>query len=273
MASLPSDPGQHGCRMETQYFSQDYGVCCQKCQPGFFAEKQCTESTNTICTRCPVGEYTEVWNYIRECRICPKCHPRRGFEILANCTNRRKTQCRCRDGFHCVGNLECSDCERHSVCDSGQEMIHSGTSRRDTVCQKCSPGTFSDVRGGGPCRKHRDCNSLGFRVLRSGSSVSDTECDPSLPLLFPRGTITTLGGERLSPSPNTPQSEYSLAVPAFVVAAFLLCVILAVIPITIRRNRSKKGTKEPLQTQTDTRGESRDPLLGERRKSPPCTLR
>ncbi|XP_078392887.1 tumor necrosis factor receptor superfamily member 3-like [Cetorhinus maximus] len=110
------------CDQENEYYDGNLNVCCSKCPPGQYALRRCTRQSDTLCAVCRVGEFTEFWNYVRECQICPSCDHRRGLVVRLNCSSQRKTQCECAQGLHCVEGMHCSECEAHTVCPPGQEV-------------------------------------------------------------------------------------------------------------------------------------------------------
>ncbi|XP_072106708.1 tumor necrosis factor receptor superfamily member 3-like [Mobula birostris] len=175
----PYRPERGRCRPESEYFIGTLGICCTKCPPGSFAQRLCTAADDTVCVPCAEGEYTELWNYVRECHVCPTCDPRRDMVVAVNCSGSVRTRCQCRPGYHCAGGLDCMDCEAHSLCGPGRQVTQPGTSLRDTQCGKCPLGTFKPASSLEPCQNHTKCRAQGLLEIAPGTDVSDAECGPT----------------------------------------------------------------------------------------------
>ncbi|XP_078507812.1 tumor necrosis factor receptor superfamily member 6B [Lissotriton helveticus] len=147
-------------------------VTCQKCQPGTYVTSHCTQDTPTVCQPCPDLHYTEFWNYVERCRYCNVFCDEREVEAQP-CSATHNRQCQCQPGFY----LDFEFCVEHSECTPGFGVLTLGTEHKDTQCQKCPPGTFSNTSSRTePCQPHRDCRAEGLEVNVEGDQHHDTLC-------------------------------------------------------------------------------------------------
>ncbi|KAI8517414.1 hypothetical protein Bbelb_059950 [Branchiostoma belcheri] len=147
-------------------------LLCDKCRPGEFMVRECTETTPTQCRACGDNEYTEHYNVVKECLRCTDCtklHER----VLLECTPVTDRQCTCEDGFFLSGAF----CFTHRKCPKGYGVKRKGTPLRNTICQRCKSGTFSNVESSlAPCRNHTDCGMMGLCITLRGNRRRDNVC-------------------------------------------------------------------------------------------------
>uniref|UniRef100_UPI00398EA7B4 tumor necrosis factor receptor superfamily member 3-like n=1 Tax=Pristiophorus japonicus TaxID=55135 RepID=UPI00398EA7B4 len=276
--SEPYAPQRGSCRAVTDYLEPNIGICCRKCEPGYYAERRCNLSMDTSCMPCPPGEYTEFWNYVRECKLCQSCDQRRELVVGVNCTTMARTVCECRSGYHCIEDTDCTECERHSPCSPGQELVQPGNTMEDTQCRVCPPGTFQKQVSLGKCRRHKNCTARRLIEVRAGSPKSDAVCEkvalkPSrIPPLLLVGSTTSIGSTTKSVDP--PSSNSYLLIIVIAMTILCLCVIVAGFALYVRSRIRKKGQKRNTDTKAveDVDGtslESKQPLIDEKQPSPP----
>nr|XP_061789645.1 tumor necrosis factor receptor superfamily member 11B-like [Nerophis lumbriciformis] len=146
-------------------------LACKKCPPGTHMSAHCTAATQTQCAPCKDEHFTELWNYLPKCLYCNNfCVGDKVVET--ECSSRSNRVCQCKEGYYMMYDY----CNRHSECDPGHGVLTRGTSKSDTMCQKCSSGYFSASYSAiEACAKHTKCASEQL-VLLNGSSTQDTVC-------------------------------------------------------------------------------------------------
>ncbi|XP_067837279.1 tumor necrosis factor receptor superfamily member 3-like [Heptranchias perlo] len=242
--SGPSAPRGRPCFAETEYYENDLRQCCRKCSPGHYAYRRCTQSQDTDCRPCPPGEFTEFWNYILECKLCPACDQRRGLVVQENCSSTVKTKCQCVSGMHCVDVRDCTDCELHRSCPPGAEISRAGTPTHDTTCVPCPPGTFQKVESLERCQRHKNCSAHRLVEAREGTANSDAICKDPEParaggVSYPPAVWRPT--QHLDPAPD---NSY-LLIAAVTMAFLFLCALLGGIAAYVW-NRRRNGGELPL---------------------------
>ncbi|XP_059381391.1 tumor necrosis factor receptor superfamily member 14-like [Carassius carassius] len=150
------------------------GECCPKCDPGKRVYRHCDEFTSTTCDSCPIRTYSDAPNGFTECLPCSVCDTRDGLRVKQACTVKSDTVCGPLPGYYCIDSLyNCKRAKKHSSCSPGQYIKQTGTEFRDTVCDDCPAGSYSD---GTVCRLHTDCESLGKTTISEGTDTTDAEC-------------------------------------------------------------------------------------------------
>ncbi|KAM4724678.1 tumor necrosis factor receptor superfamily member 11B-like isoform 3-T3 [Anableps anableps] len=148
-------------------------VLCDRCPPGTFLRASCTSIKKSECAPCPQGSFTELWNYIGRCLRCGVCG--RNQVVKKECTADSDRQCECKQGYFYHQDYDM--CVRHSECPSGQGVLTEGTAEKDTVCSKCSDGTFSDLSSNVlNCTQHKNCSDAGLQLALKGASWHDSVC-------------------------------------------------------------------------------------------------
>ncbi|KAL6119458.1 cd40 [Pungitius sinensis] len=166
---------QHRCDPETQY--EKDGECCKKCGPGtrMSSSGSCLDP---LCTECPDGDYQPGYTSSNSCQRQPYCDPNLNFKRVVNKSKKMRVVCPCEDGFHCSSE-ECLTCVPHTSCKPGHGAQSTGNQMHNTVCQKCTEGTFSKGDSWtSVCEKWTICAD-GFFVEQSGTDVSDNICAES----------------------------------------------------------------------------------------------
>uniref|UniRef100_A0A3Q2QMU8 Tumor necrosis factor receptor superfamily member 11B n=1 Tax=Fundulus heteroclitus TaxID=8078 RepID=A0A3Q2QMU8_FUNHE len=148
-------------------------VQCDRCPPGTFLRASCSSDTKSDCAPCPEGSFTELWNYIGHCLRCGICG--RNQVVKKECSADSDRQCECKQGYFYRQDYDM--CVRHSECPSGHGVLTRGTPEKDTVCQACSEGTFSDISSAQQsCKQHKSCSDAGLQLVLKGSTWHDSVC-------------------------------------------------------------------------------------------------
>uniref|UniRef100_A0A8K9UCR7 TNFR-Cys domain-containing protein n=1 Tax=Oncorhynchus mykiss TaxID=8022 RepID=A0A8K9UCR7_ONCMY len=170
--------------------------CCPMCSPGNRVHRHCTEFTSTSCVPCVDSTFLDEPNGLIKCKVCTNCDPGLGLKVKQPCTPSSDTVCGTLEGFYCLDPTKdgCRAAQRHSGCEPGQYISHTGTTSTDTVCAVCPDKTHSDGSLTS-CQPHTECE---FLEIEPGTPWSDSECGvASLPtagiiagvLFFLIGTI------------------------------------------------------------------------------------
>ncbi|KAM8917171.1 tumor necrosis factor receptor superfamily member 1B isoform 3-T3 [Spinachia spinachia] len=163
----------------TEYLLEGSNLCCKKCPPGQRQTQKCSETTETVCERCPTGLFMETWNYAPNCFPCTKCKEKKGVQEAQVCSSTERSRCVCQPGMFCLMDFDapfCTACSRYKHCQRGEGVSEPGTANTNVRCKRCPSGTFSDsVSNTQPCLPHTDCN--GRVVVRKGNATSDNVCE------------------------------------------------------------------------------------------------
>uniref|UniRef100_A0A8C5Q0F5 TNFR-Cys domain-containing protein n=1 Tax=Leptobrachium leishanense TaxID=445787 RepID=A0A8C5Q0F5_9ANUR len=178
------------------------GECCPKCVSGKVVKTHCTKTTSTVCIPCVDNTYMDHPNGEIKCLRCKTCDKGAGLITIKKCTYTSNTECGCEDGSFCpVANaIECDMCQKHKKCQAGEEVKSNGTKLKDTECEKCREGTFSNDTMT-HCAAWTKCLE-GKRVKMNGNSTHDTICKElsirnrtliAISVLFPAAFIVYTG--------------------------------------------------------------------------------
>nr|XP_020478266.1 tumor necrosis factor receptor superfamily member 6B-like [Monopterus albus] len=148
-------------------------LVCDQCPPGTYLRSRCTSMQKSQCAPCPQGSFTELWNHITKCLRCGVCGQNQ--VVKTACTADRDCQCECIQGYYWEEKYDM--CVRHTHCQSGQGVLTEGTPYKNTVCQVCSDGTFSNAATGNQnCTAHTSCDAAGLKLLLKGSTWHNSVC-------------------------------------------------------------------------------------------------
>lgn len=151
------------------------GQCCPMCHEGTVVQRDCTAYSGTQCRPCEEGTFMNQPSGLFHCFTCTSCDAGHGLFVQQNCTTTTDTVCDVSSGHYCKSVTDSSGCnlaEKHSKCVAGQGIKEPGTSRSDTVCEDCQPGSFS--KDGVTCTAWTICSESQIKV--KGSSTSDVVC-------------------------------------------------------------------------------------------------
>ncbi|XP_070977226.1 tumor necrosis factor receptor superfamily member 6B-like isoform X2 [Oncorhynchus clarkii lewisi] len=147
-------------------------LTCHRCPPGHHMSAHCTATTQTVCTPCPSGHYTQYWNYLHKCLYCGTfCGEHQ--VVKEECSVLNDRVCECKGGYFWDADF----CIRHTECPSGYGVKRRGTTETDTECEKCPHGSFSySTSSRALCVNHTDCASLGRKTVLRGTCWHDNLC-------------------------------------------------------------------------------------------------
>uniref|UniRef100_A0AAZ3Q5Y2 TNFR-Cys domain-containing protein n=1 Tax=Oncorhynchus tshawytscha TaxID=74940 RepID=A0AAZ3Q5Y2_ONCTS len=140
--------------------SQTPLLTCHRCPPGHHMSAHCTATTQTVCTPCPSGHYTQYWNYLHKCLYCGTfCGEHQ--VVKEECSVLNDRVCECKGGYYWDADF----CIRHGVSFC-YGVKRRGTTETDTECEKCPPSSFSySTSSRALCVNHTDCASLGRNTV------------------------------------------------------------------------------------------------------------
>uniref|UniRef100_A0A8P4G9K4 TNFR-Cys domain-containing protein n=1 Tax=Dicentrarchus labrax TaxID=13489 RepID=A0A8P4G9K4_DICLA len=155
-------------------------------------QRYCTPQSGTRCSPCKTGTFMNQPNGLKSCFSCTSCDKSHGLFAQQECTGSRDALCDVLEGYFCrswADDSGCSSADKHTRCVPGQRVKEAGTSRNDTVCEVCQPGSFS--------QDGVDCTA--WTVVKEGSTSSDVVCRSSsrnyyayIPLLLSLLTVAGL---------------------------------------------------------------------------------
>ncbi|XP_063055194.1 tumor necrosis factor receptor superfamily member 5 [Engraulis encrasicolus] len=143
-----------------------------KCEPG-------KRLVNRQCNDCPPNEYSAESNSLDHCQLCNSCSKSQHLRVKSDCTPHQNAVCECQADYFCTntGAESCTHCSQRATCPLGQGAINTGSPDKDTECQPCPPGFYSDVTDyHSPCFPHTNCTGLVLK--REGNSTADSVCEP-----------------------------------------------------------------------------------------------
>ncbi|XP_043090318.1 tumor necrosis factor receptor superfamily member 14-like [Puntigrus tetrazona] len=150
------------------------GECCPMCDPGNRVYRPCDKFTSTTCYSCLEKTFTNAPNGLTECLPCSVCDQSNGLRVKKTCTLISDTACEPLPGYYCIESLSnCKNAMKHSSCSAGQYISRNGTEIRDTECEDCPSGSYSD---GTICKWHTNCEALGKETIQKGTGSTDAEC-------------------------------------------------------------------------------------------------
>lgn len=154
--------------------------CCNLCPKGQHVVTACEDSKQTVCGACKYNEYTEDWNFLFNCLKCRPCLSSNNMRTVRECAPELNRQCECMPGFYCK-DRSCEHCTPVTQCHPGYGVMEIATTKNDTVCGQCLPGTFSHLKDLSPCINHTSCDKLGRELKTSGTEISDAVCGIPIP--------------------------------------------------------------------------------------------
>ncbi|XP_076860351.1 tumor necrosis factor receptor superfamily member 5-like [Brachyhypopomus gauderio] len=154
------------------------GQCCPMCAAGNRVYRHCTDDTSTTCVPCLQSTYIPEPNGREKCLICSVCDSGSGLRVKTQCTSSSDTVCEPLERHYCIDQVRgsCTQAEKHTACSPGHYIQQEGTALKDTVCDVCTAGTYSDGSLQ-TCQPHSQCEDLGLVEIKPGTSSSDAECE------------------------------------------------------------------------------------------------
>ncbi|XP_076007716.1 nerve growth factor receptor b [Genypterus blacodes] len=177
------------------------GECCRQCQLGEGVVKPCG-ATQTECAPCLDSEtFSENLSHTERCQTCTRCTGLLRMETP--CTDTNDANCVCNYGYYL--NQLSQSCEQCTKCPEGQGMLLACEHNRDTVCEECELGTYSDQESSRePCIPCTTCDE--GEELSACTSIIDTVCQVPLgsPTPFTGSSVPTY--EDFSSDPPPPDA-------------------------------------------------------------------
>ncbi|XP_037012318.2 tumor necrosis factor receptor superfamily member 11A isoform X2 [Artibeus jamaicensis] len=165
------------CASERHY--EHSGRCCRKCEPGTYMSSKCTATSDSVCLPCGQDEYLDTWNEEEKCLLHKVCDTGKALVALVPGNRTAPRRCACTAGYHWSEDCDC--CRRNAECAPGFGARHPVRLNRDTVCEPCLMGYFSDTLSSTEkCKPWTNCTSLGATEARHGTNKSDVVCSSSL---------------------------------------------------------------------------------------------
>ncbi|XP_036891280.1 tumor necrosis factor receptor superfamily member 11A isoform X2 [Sturnira hondurensis] len=165
------------CASERHY--QHSGRCCRKCEPGTYMSSKCTATADSVCLPCGRDEYLDTWNEEEKCLLHKVCDTGKALVAVVPGNRTAPRRCACTAGYHWSEDCDC--CRRNAECAPGFGARHPVRLNRDTVCEPCLVGYFSDALSSTEkCKPWTNCTRLGATEARHGTDKSDVVCSSSL---------------------------------------------------------------------------------------------
>lgn len=167
---------------------------CVSCDPGYYFDKfscipyagQCNDGTliqqdkrtqENHCGSCVNGTLVNKACLIVTAPVniteLPKCDAGQGMNAIDNfkCKN-------CTAGTYQKQANESRFCVKQSqhACVAGEELKHVNNTKRDTSCEACKDGKFSNENGMNKCISHKKCDLSTEIVAQLPTRISDTVC-------------------------------------------------------------------------------------------------
>ncbi|XP_059562248.1 tumor necrosis factor receptor superfamily member 11A isoform X2 [Myotis daubentonii] len=165
------------CASERHY--EHFGRCCNKCEPGTYMSAKCTTTSESVCLPCGRDEYLDSWNEEDKCLLHKVCDTGKALVAVEPGNRTAPRRCACMAGYHWSEDCDC--CRRNAECAPGLGARHPVQLNKDTVCEPCLVGYFSDAFSSTEkCKPWTNCTSLGQMEARHGTDKSDVVCSYSL---------------------------------------------------------------------------------------------
>ncbi|XP_078497021.1 tumor necrosis factor receptor superfamily member 8 [Lissotriton helveticus] len=159
---------------------------CIKCPLGNVQRNVCPQDVNLDCkSQCDPGHYVDWSDTKPHCRACVTCSEEDHLVEKISCSSISERMCECQPGMFCVTPVRstCARCRPHSKCPPGSGVRNKGTAQKNTVCEKCSPGTFSNTSSTEACLLPTGSASTLPIPDRNGSAECDKTCKDPPPLV------------------------------------------------------------------------------------------
>ncbi|XP_077113540.1 tumor necrosis factor receptor superfamily member 8-like [Ranitomeya variabilis] len=171
--------GHQSCQ-GNQYYNEKENDCCFRCPQGLVTRSTCVKDIKKECASCSEPEKFIVWSKNRPtCVTCRQCKEESSLVTVQSCTLLTEAICQCKTGYYCHSPLPntCARCNLFTQCPTGQGVKQKGSPMKNTECEACPSGTFSDVKSTTEvCKPHTDCDKLHLVTTRRGSTTTDALC-------------------------------------------------------------------------------------------------
>ncbi|XP_069597434.1 tumor necrosis factor receptor superfamily member 8-like [Ranitomeya imitator] len=171
--------GHRSCQ-GNQNYNEKENDCCFRCPQGLVTRSTCVKDINKECASCSEPDTFIVWSKNRPtCAACRRCKEESSLVTVQSCTLLTEAICQCKAGYYCHSPLPntCARCNLFTQCPPGQGVKQKGSPMKNTECEACPSGTFSDVKSTTEvCKPHTDCDKLHLVTTRRGSTTTDALC-------------------------------------------------------------------------------------------------
>ncbi|XP_068094649.1 tumor necrosis factor receptor superfamily member 16-like isoform X2 [Hyperolius riggenbachi] len=188
--------------------------CCSMCPRGYGVSVSCGES-DTQCEPCTGSTYSDEESATEKCQPCSEC---RG----AHCPS-----CHCPGGHFLLSeNATSGVCHPCSVCGRGQGVLLNCTRTRNTVCQPCPPGFYSEEKNSvSPCLPCRtECKETQVQIGECTTHHDILCMDKDVPILKGEGRRDENSTDLGSPEFIPPEDSGKNIIPVY-------CSILAAVVV------------------------------------------
>ncbi|XP_040286916.1 tumor necrosis factor receptor superfamily member 1B-like [Bufo bufo] len=180
---------------ETQYYNEKENDCCFRCPQGHVTHSTCVKDIKNECVMCTgPNEFIDRSRNPPTCMACKLCRKESFLVEVQSCSLFMPAICECRPGYYCQTPVEnsCARCNLFKRCPPGHGVKQKGSPKKDTECEACPSGTFSDVDSATEtCKPHTDCKKCNQVTVQRGTVTTDTVCrGPKDPELKSRDTNT-----------------------------------------------------------------------------------
>lgn len=145
---------------------------------------KCTTTSESVCLPCGPDEYLDTWNEEDKCLLHKVCDTGKALVAVEPGNRTAPRRCACTAGYHWSEDCDC--CRRNAECAPGFGAQPPVQLNKDTVCQPCLLGYFSDAFSSTEkCKPWTNCTILGKMEAHHGTDKSDVVCSSSLPSMKP----------------------------------------------------------------------------------------
>ncbi|XP_072927817.1 tumor necrosis factor receptor superfamily member 16-like isoform X1 [Hemitrygon akajei] len=198
------------CKVQGSCDSGQYtsdGKCCSVCPPGEGVMTPCGDK-DTVCEACLDSlSYSDVSSHIEPCKQCTVCTGTK--TILIPCMENFDTSCACMNGYYEDSNGECLPC---NICDKGYGVLEQCSEGRNTICEECPEGTYSDQASSvDPCLPCSPCEDYEEMIsectpTQDNVCISNRHARPSVvSTVVPPKIVTTTEIMTTTAVPSSPQ--------------------------------------------------------------------
>ncbi|ELK35464.1 Tumor necrosis factor receptor superfamily member 11A [Myotis davidii] len=110
---------------------------------GTYMSAKCTTTSESVCLPCGRDEYLDSWNEEDKCLLHKVCDTGKALVAVEPGNRTAPRRCACMAGYHWSEDCDC--CRRNAECAPGLGARHPVQLNKDTVCEPCLVGYFSDA--------------------------------------------------------------------------------------------------------------------------------
>ncbi|KAI4877341.1 hypothetical protein NFI96_017321 [Prochilodus magdalenae] len=145
---------------EHEYLNEEYGVCCDRCSPGYKLTKKCTGAgLRSSCIKCDDGSYQDQTNSYENCFQCSTCKTHE--EEKSPCTHKKNRVCGCKGGYYKkIIDRITSHCVSCKKCGPNEVETQKCTEDQNAVCKNKDLYYRTDLNISTPCKSCKDCPNM-----------------------------------------------------------------------------------------------------------------